>query len=522
MSNQQKRGNDAREALKNGVDAIYYAVAPTLGARGRNVVYRKYGRPEITNDGVSIARRIDLKDPFESIGADLMKEAAENTNGDAGDGTTTSTVLARKIISAGMRSIDNGSNPMMLRRDIENATEAVLAELDKVAIQITNDDELLNIATISVESKEIAQIVTDAVKKVGKDGIVLVEESSGTSIEKEEVEGMRFEQGYTSPYMVSNMDKMEAVLTDNAFDIPVLVTDKSFNLNNDLFPIVEGLHKSGIDKMLIIAEEISGELLASLIRNRLKNTFHAVVVKRPYNADMLEDIATLVGATAITAEKGIVKVLPEHLGKARKIIVKKDSTTIIDGGGDSAKLKERIDSLRTQVEETEETYIKEKLKERLAKLTGGVAIIRVGASTETEMKYLKLKIDDAVNATKAALEDGIILGGGIALFHIGKNLNMETEGHAIVSLACIEPLNQILLNSGKTREEIDAITTEISEKKGNIGYDAYTDEVCDLIEHGVIDPVKVTKSALKNASSLASMLLTTEVVIADDPEKEVL
>lgn len=522
MSNKLKFGKEATDSLLSGAEQVYKAVSSTLGARGRNVVRQNFGRPKITNDGVTIARAIDLQDPFEKQGADLLKEAAEKTNSEAGDGTTTAITLAYSIVSEGLKLIEGGMNPMILKAEIELEVEKIQTELKNRAIPVTTDEELENIATISVESPEYGKIVADAVKVSGKDGIVVVQEDTIPGIRKEEVSGYRFDRGLENLYLVTNAEKMEAVL-DGVEGSPlyILVSDKSWNLVGDLFPMFEEIKKAGCDKLLIIAEEISGELMQFITLNRMKLRFHAVVVKTPFNKDMLEDIATLTGATAITSAKGIVNVKMSHLGTAKKIIVTQTTTTIVDGGGDITK---KVEELRAQVESADESYEKEKLQERLAKLTGKTVLLKVGAATEAEARYLKDKLDDAVNATKAAVEEGIVAGGGMTLFRIAQELypaGTDNVGKFISTVLC-SPLIKIMQNAGES--DVAGVLDTLLQKDlvpslKLSGYDALNGKIIeDIVKTGIIDPVKVTRCALKYAASLAVMILIVDTVMAEIPE----
>lgn len=532
MSNKLKFGAEARESLRAGAEQVYKAVSPTLGARGGNNSRQKFGRPKITNDGVSIARSIDLEDSFEKQGADLLKEAAEKTNGEAGDGTTTAITLAYIMFSEGLKLIAGGMNSMVLRKRIETEVERIQVRLKEMAIPVSTEEDLNNVANISVENPEYGKIVADAIRDSGKDGIVIVQEDTIPGIHKELVSGYRFDRGWENAYLVTNPEKMEAVLEGKeGSPLYILVADKSWNLVGDLLPMFEEIKKVGCDKLLIIAEEISGELMQLITLNRMKLRFHAVVVKTPFNKDMLEDIATLTGATAITGAKGIVNVKMSHLGTAKKIIVTQTTTTIIDGGGIG--IENKTIELRAQSESADEGYEKEKLQERLAKLTGKTVILKVGAATEAEAKYLKDKLDDAVNATKAATEEGIVPGGGMALFRIAVELYPVSERHwwdfffkrkedfnDFMTKVLVSPLDKVVKNSGMTESETRRLRMElVLDKNKNSGYDALKGEmVSDIIKAGIIDPVKVTRCALKYATSLAVMLLTIESVLAEIPE----
>jgi len=519
MYTKQKFGEEAREALRVGAEQVYKAVSSTLGARGRNVVRQNFGRPKITNDGVTIARSINLEDPFERQGADLIKEASEKTNNECGDGTTTSIVLTYSLYENGLNAIKNGANPMVLRKEIETESEKIIAELKAMAIPVDTDEMLESIATISVENPEHGKIVADAVRSAGKDGIVIVEEGIAPTIVKEEVNGYRFDRGLESPYLVTDADKMQCVFTaTETLGIPVLITDKSWNLVNDLLPLLTEVKKAGHDKMVIIAEEIAGDLMAFLVKNRMQMVFHTAVVKCPYNKDTLEDIAALTGGTAVLASKGISVPKLEHLGYIQKFISNQTETTLIDGSGD---ITEKVATLRAQVENPENLeYEKDKFQVRLSALTGKTVVLKVGANTEAETKYLKDKFDDAVNATKAAVEEGIVAGGGMALYRIYEKLykdivpESENDVQILLSLFLTSPLKKIIDNAGGTWGYDFAIPTS--------GYDALNGVVVDnIVSAGIIDPVKVTGTAIKNAVSLACMLLTCETIIAsiDDTTK---
>ncbi|OHA02601.1 MAG: chaperonin GroL [Candidatus Sungbacteria bacterium RIFCSPHIGHO2_02_FULL_53_17] len=532
----------ARHAMARGVDILAEAVKLTLGPRGRNVILDKsFGAPQITNDGVTIAKEIELEDKFENMGAELVKEVASKTNDAVGDGTTTSVVLAQALIRKGLKYAAAGVNAVGLRQALESAQEEIVKELQKIAKPIKEKEEIVQVATISAESEELGTIIAEAIEKVGKDGAVTVEESQGTGIEKEIVEGMQFDRGYVSPYMMTNAERMEAVIEDPF----ILVTDKKVSSIQTILPLLEKLARSGKKELVIIAEDVDGDALATLVVNRLRGAFNALAVKAPGFGDrrkeMLEDIAVLTGAKVITEDLGLKleNVEIEMLGKARRVVADKDNTTIVGGKGKKDEIEKRIAQIRVQKEKSNSEYDKEKLQERLAKLSGGVAVIKVGAATETEMKYIKLKIEDAVAATKAALAEGIVPGGGMALFKAatlvadrwkrradGASEQASPEYQAAYTMllnALEEPLAQIAANAGKRAGEI---TTRIREKiggdgKSNAGYDARRDVIVnDMLKEGIIDPVRVTRMALENAVSVAAMFLTTEVAIADLPKKE--
>ena len=522
----------ARKALKAGIDAVADAVKLTIGPRGRNVVLDKgYGSPTITNDGVSIAREITLKDKFENMGAEIAKEVASRTNDVAGDGTTTATILTQAIFSEGLRQTTMGMNAMGIRFGIEAASKDVVKALKAIAKPIKSDEEVKQVANISAESEELGEIIAGIIKKVGKDGVVTVEESQTASLESEVVEGIEFDKGYISPYMITNPERMETEFKDPA----ILITDRKISTIKDILPLLEQLAQSGKKDLVIIAEDVDGEALSTFIVNKLRGTFNVLAVKAPGYGDrkkeMLEDIAVTVGATVITEEVGIKfeKAELSMLGKARKVIATKDSTIVVGGKGKKADIEERIAQLRKQRESIDSKYDKENIDKRIGKLAVGVGIIRVGAATETEMKYLKLKIEDAVNATKAAIDEGIVAGGGVALVRaaheVSKTLGKKTLtkeqalGYEIVLRALEAPARQIAINSGK--DDGSVIVDKIKNGKGNLGYDALKDEfVPDMIAAGIVDPVKVTRLGVENACSAAAILLTTEAAIADEPEEK--
>jgi len=518
------------------------AVKITLGPKGRNVILGKsFGAPQITNDGVTIAKDIELEDKFENMGAELVKEVASKTNDAVGDGTTTSVVLAQAIINEGLKYATAGVNVISLRRGLEEARDTVVKELKKAAKPIKEREEIINVASISAESQELGEIIADAIEKVGKDGAVTVEESQGTGIEKEIVGGMQFDRGYVSPYMITNAERMEAVIDDPY----ILITDKKISSIQTILPLLEKLAQSGKKELVIIAEDVEGDALATLVVNRLRGAFNALAVKAPGFGDrrkeMLEDIAVVTGGKVISEELGLKLENVEFLmlGRARRIVSDKDNTTLVGGKGKKEEIEKRVKQIRAQIEKTTSDYDKEKLQERLAKLAGGVAVIKVGAATETEMKYIKLKIEDAVAATKAALAEGIVPGGGIALFKVAVLMQNEWEemsgtekrkvspesqtAYSILLHALEEPLAQITINSGKRVGEITAKIKEkiIEDPKSSVGYDALKDRiVSDMMREGIVDPVKVVRSALENAISVAAMFLTTEAVVAELPKKE--
>ena len=523
----------ARRALKSGIDRASNAVKITLGPRGRNVALDKgYGSPTITNDGVSIAKEISFRDKFENMGAEIVKEVATKTNDIAGDGTTTTVVLLQAIVEEGMKHTSMGLSAMGVRAGIEEASREAVSALKSFAKKIGNDDEVRQVATISAESEELGAIIADTIKVVGKDGVVTVEESQSLGIEKEVVEGMEFEKGYVSAYMVTNTERMEAEFKD----APILITDKKISSIQEVLPILEKVAQSGKKDLVIIADDVDGEALTTFVVNRLRGNFNVLAVKSPGYGDrkkeILKDIAVLVGAEVISEETGIKfeNATLEMLGKASKVIATKDSTKIVGGKGEKSAIKERVSQLKALLKETDSKFDKEKIAERVAKLSGGVAVIRVGAATETEMKYLKLKIEDAVNATKAAIEEGIVAGGGVALVKASQKLAQILEvkrakmtaemivGYEVVLKALETPLRQIAFNAGK---DAGVVVEQVKNGKGNAGYDAVNDVIiADMLEAGIVDPVKVTRTGLERASSAAAILLTTEAAIADEPEEE--
>jgi len=529
---------EARRALKRGVDAVANAVKITVGPRGRNVVLEKsYGAPTITNDGVSIAKEISLKDKFENMGAEIVKEVAEKTNEVAGDGTTTSVILTQAIITEGLRQTTMGVNPMGVRVGIERAAEKVVDALRAAATPIKTKEEIRQVATIAAESAELGEKIADTIGKVGKDGVVTVEESQSVGIEYEVVKGLQFDKGYVSPYMITNAERMEAVQEDPA----ILVTDKKISGIKEILPLLEKLAQSGKKDLVIIAEDIDGEALTTFVLNKLRGSFNVLGVKAPgygdRKTDILHDIAVTIGAQVISEELGLKfdTVGLDVLGTAHRVIATKDTTTLVGGKGKKSEIEARVAQLRKQREQTDSKYDVEKLDERIAKLSGGVAVIRVGAATETEMKYLKLKIEDAVNATKAAIAEGIVSGGGVALIKAAQKAKhwLETEknrsksettkefevGFNIVIKALEAPLRQIAVNAGK--DDGSVIVEEVKKGRGNYGYDALKDEmVPDMVLAGIVDPVKVTRLGVQNAASAAAILLTTEVAVAEEPKDE--
>ncbi len=523
---------DARRRLKAGVDILASAVATTLGPKGRNVALdRKFGSPTITHDGVTVAKEVELEDPYENMGAQLLKEAATKTNDIAGDGTTTSTVLAHAMVSDGLKNLAAGSNPMLLKHGIEAAAKAVSEALTKAAIDVTEKDEIASVAAISAQDKEIGSLIAEVMDKVGKDGVITVEESKGLQFETEYVEGMQFDRGYISAYFVTDPEHMEARVEEPY----LLIHDKKISAATDIVPILEKLVQIGKRELIVIAEDVDGEALATLVLNKLRGMLNVVAVKAPGFGDrrkaMLQDVAILTGGTVITEELGrkLESVTINDLGKAGKVVATKDDTTIIEGAGEAAKIKGRIEEIKVEIDKSTSDYDKEKLQERLAKLSGGVAVIRVGAATETELKEKKHRVEDALSATRAAVEEGIVPGGGVALINAMeslKDVKLEFEdenvGVAIVRRSLEVPLKKISENAGQDGAVVlETVRRQQTEKKNkNFGYDVMRGEYVDMIKAGIIDPAKVTKGALENAASIASMILTTEALITDVPEKE--
>ena len=523
----------ARKALKSGVDKASNAVKATLGPRGRNVALDKgYGSPIITNDGVSIAKEITFKDKFENMGAEIVKEVASSTNDIAGDGTTTSVVLLQAIVEEGMKHTEMGLSAMGVRAGIEKASEDALVALKSIAKKIETDEEIKQVATISAESEELGTIISETIKKIGKDGVVTVEESQSLGIESSVVDGMAFDRGYISSYMVTNQERMEASYKN----VSILVTDKKITSIQEILPVLEKISQSGKKELIIIADDVDGDALTTLVLNKLRGAFHTLAIKAPGFGDrkkeILKDIAAIVGADVISADNGgtFETTTLEMIGSADKVISDKDSTTIVGGQGSKKLIEDRIVQIRAQIKISDSKFDKEKLEERLAKLSGGVAVIKVGAATETEMKYLKLKIEDAVNATKAAIEEGIVAGGGVALTKVSQKLSdahvknkdkMSSDmrvGYEVLIKALEQPLRQIALNAG-----VDAgvVVDKVRTAKGNVGYDAVKNEiVTDIMVSGIVDPVKVTRTALERSVSAAAILLTVEVAIAEDPKEE--
>ncbi len=523
---------DARARLKAGMDILAMAVATTLGPKGRNVgLDKKFGAPTITNDGVTVAKEIELSDPYENMGAQLLKEAATKTNDIAGDGTTTSTVLAHAIVTEGLKNLAAGSNPMMLKHGIEQATDAVVESLRKMARKIDTKEEIASVATNSAADTEIGNLIADVMDKVGKDGVITVEESKSLQFETEYVEGMQFDRGYISPYFVTSPESMEAVIED----AHILIYDKKISAAADIVPILEKLVQVGRRELVVIAEDIDGEALATLVLNKLRGMLNVLAVKAPGFGDrrkaMLQDIAVLTGGQVITEELGrkLESTTLQDLGRAKKVVATKDDTTVVGGTGSQKAIKGRIEEIKVEIDKSTSDYDKEKLQERLAKLSGGVAVIRVGAATETELKEKKHRVEDALSATRAAVEEGIVPGGEISYINALASLDKiamdgedETIGVAIVRKALEAPIRRLASNAGVDGAVVlDRVRREARERKNkNVGYNVVTGEYGDMIEDGIIDPVKVVRGALENAASIASMILTTEALITDMPEKE--
>lgn len=537
MAKQIIYGEDARKALKRGVDKVANAVKITIGPKGRNVVIDKgYGAPTITNDGVSIAKEISLSDKVENMGAEIVKDVANKANDIAGDGTTTAVILTQAIVEEGFKRISLGVNAMGVRTGIEHAAKVVVEELRKMAktIDIKNKQEIIQVATVSSESEEFGKIIASAIEKVGKDGVVTVEESQSFEVESEVVEGLQFDKGYASPYLITNAERMEAEYADPY----ILITDKKISSIKDILPLLKKIAGIGKKDLVIIAEDVDGEALTTLVLNKIRGSFNSLAIKAPGYGDrkkeMLEDIAVITGGKVVTDELGLKldTMGLEMLGRARKVVSTKDNTTIIGGKGKKADIEARVAQLRGQLAKTESSFDKEKIQERLGKLSGGVAVIKVGAATEAEMKYKKLKVEDAVEATKAAIEEGIVPGGGVALIRAMAEVekkgvrspkadikNEFDAGVAVLLSALHAPLKQIAINAGK--EDGSVIVDRVKSGKGNEGYDANKDEIVkDMLAAGIIDPVKVTRTALEHAASAAAILLTTEVAISDEPKKE--
>ena len=526
MSKLIMRGDEARKALQAGVDQLADTVKITLGPKGRNVVLdKKYGAPLITNDGVSIAKEVELPDPFENMGAQLVKEVSTKTNDVAGDGTTTATLLAQAMIHEGLKNLAAGANPIVVKKGMAKAVEAAVAEVKKQAKKVDGSNDIARVGAVSSGDEEIGKLIADAMEKVSADGVITIEESKTAETYSEVVEGMQFDRGYITPYMVTDTEKMEAVI-DDAY---ILITDKKISVISDILPILEQLVQSG-KKLVIIAEDVEGEALNTLIVNRLRGTLNVVCVKAPGFGDrrkeMLQDIAVLTGGTVVSEEVGLeLKTATiDMLGRARQVKVTKENTTIVDGAGDATAIKDRVAQIRSQIANTTSDYDKEKLQERLAKMAGGVAVIKVGAATETEMKEKKLRIEDALNATRAAVEEGVVAGGGTIFVNVIPAVEAlldsvdgdEKTGVRIIAKALEAPIRQIAANAGLD----GSVILEKVRNSGKLGYgfDAYKEEYCDMVAAGIIDPAKVTRSALENAASVSAMVLTTESLVADKPE----
>ncbi len=522
---------EARRKLKVGIDVLANAVATTLGPKGRNVALdRKFGSPTITHDGVTVAKEIELKDPFENMGAQLLKEAATKTNDIAGDGTTTSTVLAHAVVTEGLKTLAAGANPMLLKRGIEAATKVISENIKKQAIELTTKEDIANVATISAQDRTIGELIAEVMDKVGKDGVITVEESKGLEFEQEYVEGMQFDRGYISPYFVNDPEHMEAVIAEPY----ILIYDKKISAASDIVPLLEKLVQIGKRELVIIAEDVDGEALATLVLNKLRGMLNVLAVKAPGFGDrrkaMLQDIAVLTGAQVISEETGrkLETATLDDLGRCEKVVSDKDNTTIVGGKGNDAEIKGRIEQIRIEIDKSTSDYDREKLQERLAKLSGGVAIIRVGAATETELKEKKHRVEDALSATRAAVEEGIVPGGGVALVNCLadlENVKMpvddEQTGVNIMRKALEVPMRRIAENAGKEGSVVveNVRQAQAREKSTKVGYDVLRDDYIDMVKGGVIDPAKVTRGAVENAASIAAMILTTEALITDVPEE---
>jgi chaperonin GroEL len=527
MAKQIQFSEGARAGLKRGADKLANTVKVTLGPKGRNVVLDKgFGSPTITNDGVTIAKEIELEDKFENIGAQLIKEVAEKTNDVAGDGTTTATILAQAIISEGLKNIAAGANPMALRRGIEKATKAAVEALKKNAKPVSGKEEIAQVASISADNQEVGDLIAEVMDMVGRDGVITVEDGQSIALEKEVVEGMQIDQGYVSAYMVTDPNRMEASIDDPA----ILITDKKISSAQEIVPVLEKVVQTGKKDIVIIADDVDGEALATIVLNKLRGVFNALCVKAPGYGDRkkenLQDLALLTGAQLVSDDTGLTfdKVELPQLGSARRVIADKDKTTIVDGKGDEKAIKDRVAQIKKQIEKTESEFDKEELQKRLAKLSGGVGVIKVGAATEVELKELKHRIEDALSATKAAVEEGIVSGGGVALVDVIRPVDEvqvedadEKVGIKILKKALEFPIRQIAANAGK---DGSVVIEEVRKKEKGIGYDAAHDDYVDMVKAGIIDPLKVTRSALQNAASVAAMVLTTEAAVTDVPEKK--
>ena len=532
MAKQLVFSEDARRDLKVGIDILAEAVKTTLGPKGRNVALdKKWGAPTVTHDGVTVAKEIELEEPFQNMGVQLLKEAATKTNDVAGDGTTTATVLAQAIVNEGLKNVAAGANPMLIKRGIERATEAIVGAIKEMSVDVEGKSEIANVAAISANDKEIGNLIAEVMDRVGKDGVISVEESKGLAFETEYVEGMQFDRGYISPYFVTSPESMSAELADPY----ILVYDKKISAASDIVPLLEKLVQVGKRELVIIAEDIDGEALATMVLNKLRGVFNVLAVKAPGFGDrrkaMLQDIAVLTGAQVITEEMGrkLETATLQDLGQARKVTSTKDDTTIVEGHGDTDQIKGRIEQIKAEIENSTSDYDREKLQERLAKLAGGVAVIRVGAGTETELKEKKHRVEDALSATRAAVEEGIVPGGGVALLNAVPALDGiemvyadENTGVKIMRRALEEPMRQLARNAGEDGAVIvqEVKRAQVEKKSKNVGYDVLAGEMKDMVQTGIIDPAKVTRSAVENAASIAAMILTTEALISDIPKDE--
>lgn len=532
MAKQLVFSEDARRDLKIGIDILAEAVKTTLGPKGRNVALdKKWGAPTVTHDGVTVAKEIELEEPFQNMGVQLLKEAATKTNDVAGDGTTTATVLAQAIVNEGLKNVAAGANPMLIKRGIERATEAIVKAIKEMSVDVEGKSEIANVAAISANDKEIGDLIAEVMDRVGKDGVISVEESKGLAFETEYVEGMQFDRGYISPYFITSPESMSAELQDPY----ILIYDKKISAASDIVPLLEKLVQVGKRELVIIAEDVDGEALATMVLNKLRGVFNVLAVKAPGFGDrrkaMLQDIAVLTGAQVITEEMGrkLETATLQDLGQARKVTSTKDDTTIVEGHGDAAQIKGRIEQIKVEIDNSTSDYDREKLQERLAKLAGGVAVIRVGAGTETELKEKKHRVEDALSATRAAVEEGIVPGGGVALINAIPALNGielvyadENTGVKIMRRALEEPMRQLAHNAGEDGAVIvqEVKRAQDAQKSKNVGYDVLAGEMKDMVKAGIIDPAKVTRSAVENAASIAAMILTTEALISDIPKDE--
>lgn len=532
MAKQLTFSDDAHRKLKRGIDVLASAVSTTLGPKGRNVALdKKFGAPTVTHDGVTVAKEIELEDPYENMGAQLLKEAATKTNDIAGDGTTTATVLAQNIVNEGYKNVAAGANPMLLKQGIESGVAALAEKIREMSVSIDSPDEIASVASISAQDPKIGRLIADVMDKVGKDGVITVEESQGLAFETEYVEGMQFDRGYISPYFVTDSEAMEAVIEDPY----ILIHDKKISSAQDIVPVLEKLIQTGRRNLVVIAEDVDGEALATLVLNKLRGTINALAIKAPGFGDrrkaMLQDIAILTGGQVITEEMGrkLDSTQIDDLGRAAKVVASKDETTVVDGAGDDAQISGRVEQIKVEIDRSTSDYDREKLQERLAKLAGGVAIIRVGAATEVELKEKKHRVEDALSATRAAVEEGIVPGGGVALLNALPALDGvsvpegdQTTGITILRRALEAPMRKIAENAGQNGDVIIQNVRREQKEAGKItvGYNVLTGEYIDMIKAGIIDPAKVTRGALENAASIASMILTTDVLITDLPEKE--